>query len=88
MGVQFNQEDDFQLFQRFHAGDEKAGDEIIQKHMGLVRSYVYSIAQSDMFVGSWDDLVQSGIEGLVSARNQFDLRRANRFSTFAYYKGP
>ena len=86
MGVQFNQEDDIQLFQRFQAGDVKAGDVIIQKHMGLVRSYVYSIAQSGMFVGSWDDLVQSGIEGLVSARNQFDLRRANKFCTFAYYK--
>ena len=86
MGVQFNQEDDRQLFQRFQAGDVNAGDVIIQKHMWLVRYCVYSIAQSDMFIGMLDDLVQSGIEGLVLARNEYDLRRANKFSTFAYYK--
>ena len=83
MGVQFSQEDDFQLFQRFHAGDEKAGDEIIQKHMGLVWSYVQLIIQCGAYIDLRADLVQLGIEGLIIARNQFDWNRGNKFCTFA-----
>lgn len=85
MIVRFNREDDVQLFQRFHEGDVKAGEAIIEKHMGLVRSYVYSISKRDTLMVLQDDLVQSGVEGLVRARNEFDVRRPNKFSTFAYY---
>ena len=85
MSDPFDREDDLQLFQRFQEGDVKAGDDIVAKHMGLVKSYVYSITRRDMSIVLQDDLVQSGVEGLVRARNEFDVRRSIKFSTFAYY---
>ena len=76
--------DDVQLFNQFHAGDKEAGDEIIEKHKGLVLAYVKKITRNGAFSDLREDLIQSGIEGLITARDRFELKRGNKFSTHAY----
>ena len=75
---------DIQLFDRLRAGDKEAGDEIIEKHMGLVLDYVGKITGSGNFINLRDDLIQSGYEGLINARNRFESNQGNKFSTYAY----
>ena len=79
-----DKQEEIQLFNRFHAGDKAAGDEIIQKYMDLVSNYVRKITRSDAFRNLREDLIQSGIEGLIIARDRFELERGNRFITYAY----
>ena len=77
--------EEVQLFDRYHDGDKAAGDEIIEKHIDLVFGYVGKVTRSGAFINMYDDLQQSGIEGLVVARDRFESDRANGFGTYAYY---
>jgi RNA polymerase sporulation-specific sigma factor len=38
------------------------------------------------FYGTYPDLVQEGMVGLISAVDNFEPERSNRFTTYAYYK--
>ena len=84
MKSRLDRQEEVRLFDRFHAGDKEAGDEIIQKHTDLVLSYVGKITRSGAFSNSREDLIQAGIEGLIIARDRFELERGNRFITHAY----
>ena len=84
MKSQLDKQEEVQLFNRFHAGDSEAGDEIIEKNKGLVSAYVQKVTRSGAFSNLRQDLIQSGIEGLIKARDCFELERGNRFSTHAY----
>ena len=85
MKPRLDRQEEIQLFDRHNAGDKAAGDEIIQKHMDLVLGYVGKITRSGVFINIYDDLQQSGIEGLIVARDRFESDRANGFGTYAYY---
>ena len=84
MKSRLDRHEEIELFNQFRAGNKKAGDEIIQKHMNLVSNYVRKITRSGAFSNLREDLIQSGIEGLIKARDCFELERGNRFSTHAY----
>ena len=85
MESRLDRQEEVQLFNRFHAGDNEAGDKIIEKHMDLVLGCVGKITRSGAFRDLREDLIQSGIEGLITARDRFESDRANGFSTYAYY---
>ena len=74
-----------QLFNRFLAGDEAAGQEIIQMNSYIVSAYVAKITKGGAFKTIREDLNQSGIEGLIVARNRFNPNRSTDFSTYAFY---
>ena len=84
MKSQLDKQEEVQLFDRFHAGDQEAGNEIIENNKGLVLDYVGKVTRSGAFSHLREDLIQSGIEGLITARDRFELARGNRFSTHAY----
>ena len=69
-----------ELIERYRAGDETAGEELVRMNLPLV----YSIASrfkercDDM-----SDLVECGTLGLVKAFKTFDLGRGCAFSTYA-----
>jgi RNA polymerase sigma-B factor len=57
-------------------------EEIVRRNVGLVKSIALK------YLGSGeplDDLIQAGYIGLLNAVANFDLARANRFSTYASY---
>ena len=85
MRLQLDSQEVIQLFNRFHAGDKGAGDEIIQEYMPLVLSYVGKVTRNGTFSDLREDLIQSGMEGLINARDRFELERGNRFSTYAHH---
>ena len=85
MKLRLDRQEEVQLFGQFHAGDQEAGDKIIEKNKGLVLDYVGKVTQNGAFSDLREDLVQSGIKGLIIARNRFESDRANEFSTYAYY---
>lgn len=61
-------------------------DRFIQEHAGLVKSIAHKIkAQLDLNC-QLDDLIASGYEGLVEAKQRFDPSRGVQFNTFAYYR--
>ena len=84
MKSRLDRQEEVRLFDRFHAGDKEAGNEIIEKNKGLVLDYVGKVTRSGTFSDLREDLIQSGIEGLITARDRFELERGNRFSTQAY----
>ena len=85
MEWQSDRQEEVQLFGRFHAGDQEAGNEIIEKNKGLVLDYVGKVTRSGAFSDLREDLIQSGIKGLIIARDRFESDRANGFGTYAYY---
>lgn len=85
MKSRLDKQEEVELFYRFHAGDKEAGDKIIEQNKGLVWDCVRKITQKGAFSHLVADLQQSGIEGLIKARDRFELDRTNEFSTYAYY---
>lgn len=61
-------------------------DQLIQDHMGLVRSLAVKIRNQYNLSGDLDDMVAHGSSGLVEAANRWDPERGVTFATFAYYR--
>ena len=81
MKLRLDRQEEVQLFGRFHAGDQEAGDKIIEKNKGLVLDYVGKVTQNGAFSDLHEDLIQSGIKGLIIARNRFESDRAIGIAT-------
>ncbi|MDR3353851.1 MAG: sigma-70 family RNA polymerase sigma factor [Synergistaceae bacterium] len=64
-------------------GDDESRERIIMAY----RPMVFWLAQKFRApYNSYPDLVQEGMVGLISAVDNFDVSRSNRFITYAYYK--
>ena len=64
-------------------GDESARDELILAY----RPMVYWFAKKlKVPYSTYPDLIQEGMVALINAVDVFDVKRNNRFSTYAYYK--
>jgi RNA polymerase sigma-32 factor len=79
---QLSREDELALARRFRAGDQAAGDELVEAHLRHVvkiaagyRGYGLRIA----------DLIEEGNVGLLEAVRRFDPERGLRFMTYAAY---
>lgn len=73
-------EQEQELFKRIEAGDEKAKDEIVERNLGLVVPVAKRYARNGI---PFADLVQEGGVAIVKARDKFDWRLGNKFSTYA-----
>jgi RNA polymerase sigma-B factor len=76
-----NADSDRTLLRRYHQnGDVQAREQLIERHMSLVRSLArrYSYRGEQL-----DDLVQIGAIGLIKAIDRFDLERGVELTTYA-----
>ena len=71
---------DEELVAKYHSGDEKAADYLIEKYKNLVRKNVrsYYLAGADN-----EDLLQEGMLGLFKAIRDYNPDRDALFMTFA-----
>ena len=72
-------EEQLELFNKYHDGDLKAKDDLIQGNLKLVLSVLKSFSGR---VDNLDDLFQVGVIGLIKAIDNFDLNHEVRFSTY------
>jgi RNA polymerase sporulation-specific sigma factor len=71
------------LWGKARLGDEDSRERIILAY----RPMVYWLAKKfRTFYGTYPDLVQEGMVGLISAVDNFEPERCVRFITYAYYK--
>lgn len=68
------------LFERYHQGDLKAKEELIQGNLKLVLSILKRFNNSKH---NLDDLFQIGVIGLIKAIDNFDLSYNLKLSTYA-----
>ncbi|NLV91237.1 MAG: sigma-70 family RNA polymerase sigma factor [Firmicutes bacterium] len=76
-----NQELDLQILERIRAGDAAAKEEMIHKYTPLVKHIVSNYYASFL---DFDDLMQEGTIGLLSAIDEYQSKYNVKFSSFAY----
>ena len=69
-----------ELFQRYHAGDMQAKEELVNGNLKLVLSILRSFSKGKF---NMDDLFQVGVIGLIKAIDNFDLSYNLKLSTYA-----
>ena len=74
--------EEISLTQRIRTGDERARERMIEANLRLVVSIARHYNCRGM---TFEDVVQEGILGLMSAINKFDPSKGFRFSTYATY---
>lgn len=75
-------QEEIDLANRIHSGDERARERMIEANLRLVVSIARHYNCRGM---TFEDVVQEGILGLMSAINKFDPTKGFRFSTYATY---
>lgn len=70
------------LFERYHAGDEKAGDRLTKANLRLVAKIA---GEYRRYRVPFLDLIQEGNIGLLHAKRKYDPRHGTKFSTYAAY---
>lgn len=73
-----------QIVEQFQNGNQNALGALVDKNQGLVRSrasYFYRSHGNDLEL---EDLVQSGMLGMIRAAEKFDLSLGYKFTTYAY----
>ncbi len=76
-----SREQEIELFEKYHNGDEKAKEKLINSNLKLV----FNVAKRYCNKGvSIMDLIQEGNLVLIRAVEKFDLSKNTKFSTFAY----
>ena len=74
------QEEQLELFQKMHEGDEQAKEELINGNLKLVLSVLRKFRGQKH---NMDDLFQVGVIGLIKAIDNFDLSYNLKLSTYA-----
>lgn len=75
-------QEEITLTERIRSGDERARERMIEANLRLVVSIARHYNCRGM---TFEDVVQEGILGLMSAINKFDPTKGFRFSTYATY---
>jgi RNA polymerase primary sigma factor len=75
-------QEEIELTERIRGGDERARERMIEANLRLVVSIARHYNCRGM---TFEDVVQEGILGLMSAINKFDPTKGFRFSTYATY---
>ena len=73
-----------EIVEQFQKGNQSALAALVEKNQGLVRSrasYFYRSHGNDLDL---EDLVQSGMLGMIRAAEKFDLTLGYKFTTYAY----
>lgn len=76
-----NQARDLALLELIRAGDVAAKDEMVRKYIPLVKHIVSNHYASFL---DFDDLMQEGVIGLLSAIDEYESSYNVKFSSFAY----
>ena len=71
------------LAARARRGDHVARTELVEEHMGLVRSVAFRYRDLGL---PMEDLVQEGAIGLLTAIDDYDSSRGASFSTYAFWR--
>lgn len=61
-------------------------DEVVLRHLGLVKSIAYRIHESLPPHVEVDDLIHAGVLGLIDAAQKFDAKKQVVFSTYAKHR--
>lgn len=73
-----------ELWQRYKENnDQEAKDELVRKFTPLVFKHAKKYLRASPNLIDLDDLVQSGMIGLMQSMEKFDMTRDNKFETFA-----
>lgn len=81
------EEEEKVLIKRCEQGDLEARNLLVERNMGLVSSFVFSLIKRNISLKDFqEDLIQEGCIGLIKAANEFDSSYSNRFSTYALWK--
>ncbi|MFO7246454.1 MAG: FliA/WhiG family RNA polymerase sigma factor [Thermaerobacter sp.] len=67
-----------------HRGDLAARDELVQRHLHLVKYIAGRLVMHLPSSVELDDLLSYGVFGLLDAIDKFDYRRGIKFETYAY----
>ncbi|NLT57756.1 MAG: FliA/WhiG family RNA polymerase sigma factor [Clostridiales bacterium] len=79
-----DEEELFRLWNRFkQTGDERAKDALLLHYVQLVKRVVRRMMPKYNGYIEYDDLVNSGILGLIDAVDKFDLKQGVKFETYA-----
>ena len=73
-----------EIVEQFQLGNQNALSALVEKNQGLVRSrasYFFRSHGNDLDL---EDLVQSGMLGMIRAAEKFDLTLGYKFTTYAY----
>ena len=73
-----------EIVEQFQLGNQNALSALVEKNQGLVRSrasYFFRSHGNDLDL---EDLVQSGMLGMIRAAEKFDLSLGYKFTTYAY----
>ncbi|NLA57843.1 MAG: sigma-70 family RNA polymerase sigma factor [Firmicutes bacterium] len=76
-----NQERDLELIRQVRAGDKKAREELVSKYVPMVKRIARNHYASFL---EFEDLMQEGLIGLLSAIEEYDPEKNVKFSSFAY----
>lgn len=68
------------LLKMAQAGDDAAKECLVNRNLGLVHKVVRQYFTRSL---SYEDMVQEGVYGLLTAVNRFDLTKDNKFCTYA-----
>ncbi len=71
-----------ELMRRYHEGDRRAGQLVVEAHMRFVVAIALGYRSYALGV---DDLIAEGSLGLVTALDKFDHERGTRFVTYASF---
>jgi RNA polymerase primary sigma factor len=82
--VSLSRWDNRRLLERVRQGDQLARETLVLGNMGLVRRLAAQLARPGSGL-DFEDLVQEGVVGLLTAIDRFDLRRDTAFSTYAVW---
>jgi RNA polymerase sporulation-specific sigma factor len=82
-GTAFGQAEESALWDKVSEGDDESRERIILAY----RPMVFWLAKKFRVpYNTYPDLIQEGMVGLISAVDNFETARNNRFTTYAYYK--
>lgn len=76
-----NQERDLELIRQIREGDIKAREELVQKYVPMVKHIARNHYASFL---EFEDLMQEGLIGLLSAITEYKPEKCVKFSSFAY----
>ena len=78
----FSREEEIEMFRRFQAGNEEAGELLVTVNIPFVIDCAHGMKTDAM---SLEDLIEEGIVGLIAAREKFDPSRGFKFISYAVW---
>jgi len=76
-----NQERDLELIRQVRTGNRKAREELVSKYIPMVKRIARNHYANFL---EFEDLMQEGMIGLLSAIEEYDPEKKVKFSSFAY----